>query len=757
MTVSRALSAALAASLLMALMALMALPLAAQEPLSSASLPEIRIARSAGPIEVDGSLGDPGWQGAATVDTFWETAPGDNAEPKVKTLAYLAYDDRYLYVGFDFSDPDPARIKAPLGDRDNISVSNDYGGVILDTRNDGKTAVELLVTAGNIQYDAVQIDGGGEDSSLDLYWDSATRITDKGWNLEIRIPFSSLRYSGSGPQTWGILLYRSYPREFRYNILSTLQTKNSKCFLCNERKLVGLEGLPTGKHLVLAPYATAGRASAPGGPLGSPLDDSDDDYDAGLDAKWTPTAGMALDATINPDFSQVESDVAQISANERFALFFPEKRPFFLEGLELFSTPLSVVYTRTITSPRWGARATGELGGNAYTLLVADDRGGGSVILPGAEFSQLAPQDFGATSIIGRVRHDIGRSFVSMVLTDRENDGGGHNRVVGPDVLWRPNDHDRITAQLLVSDTENPDRPDLFPGWNGESLRSHAFHAEWFHGSRDWDWDFFYKDLGDGFRADLGFLPQVGVRDAHIGLGHPIWSDGKITKTRPYFSLRQVRDRDDELVYQWFFFGIEWAGPWNLFFEIHPLLEKTRVAGEVLSSNKMTAHLEVNPPGLFEQVGFDIRLGDEIDVAGARPGKGGYADVHGTARAGDHLEMVLNYTRRWSELDRGPREGDRLFMAEVARIKATWTFTSRAFLRLIGQDELFESDPSLYPFPIPKRDEAFSASALFAYKLNWQTVLFLGYGDDRTFFAPTDRLEKSGRQLFLKVSYAFQR
>ncbi len=734
-----------------------ALPLAAQEGQGSEAQPDIRIVRSSGPIEVDGSLNDPGWQGAAQVDTFFETAPGDNVEPKAKTLAHLAYDDRYLYVGFEFSDPDPTRIKTRLGDRDNISAAFDYGGVILDTRNDGKTAVEFLVTAGNIQYDAVQIDGGGEDPSLDLYWDSATRITATGWNLEIRIPFSSLRYSGSGPQSWGILLYRAYPRDFRYNILSSPQQKNSKCFLCNARRLVGLEGLPTGKHLVLAPFATAGRVSSPSGPLGTSLDESEDDWDAGIDAKWTPNADTAIDITINPDFSQVESDVAQISANERFALFFPEKRPFFLEGLELFSTPLTAVYTRTITSPRWGARATGEIGDNVYTLLVADDRGGGSVIIPGTELSGLAPQDFGATSIIGRVRHDLGRSFVSMLVTDRENDGGSHNRVLGPDLLWRPNDYDRITAQFLLSDSENPNRPDLYGGWNGESLRSHALHLEWYHGSRNWDWDLLYKDIGDEFRADLGFLPQVGVREAHVGLGHPFWSDGKITKTRPYFSLRQVRDRDDELVYQWFFVGIEWAGPWNLFFEIHPLLEKTRVAGEILSSEKMTAHLEVNPPGLFEQVGFDIRLGDEIDINGVRPGKGGYVDLHGTMRAGDHLEMVFNFTRRWSALDRGPREGDRLFKAEVARVKATWTFTSRAFLRLIGQNESFESDPSLYSFPIPERDEAFSGSALFAYKLNWQTVLFVGYGDDRTFFAPTDRLEKSGRQLFLKVSYAFQK
>jgi hypothetical protein len=719
--------------------------------------PEIRIARAAGQIEIDGALGDPGWQGAAKVDTFWETTPGENVEPKVRTVAWLTYDERYLYVAFELSDPDPKSIRAPLGDRDSISASIDYAGIALDTRNDRKTAIELLVTARNVQVDAIQGDATGEDTSLDLYWDSATRITDQGWNLEIRVPFSSLRYSGASPQTWGIHLFRNYPRDFRYLIVSAKLPRNSSCFVCHERTLTGLEGLPSGKHLVLAPYATAGRASSPAGPLGSPLDDSEDDWDGGLDAKWTPNADTALDATINPDFSQVESDVAQISANERFALFFPEKRPFFLEGLDLFSTPLSVVYTRTITSPRWGARATGELGDSVYTLLVADDRGGGSVILPGPEFSQLAPQDFSSTAVIGRVRHDLGRSFVSMVLTDRENDGGGYNRVVGPDVLWQPTDSDQITAQLLVSDTRTPDRPDLFPGWTGEDLTSHAMTVRWYHGARDWDWLLDYKDLGDDFRADLGFLPQVGMRQALVGLGHPFWSDGLITKTRPFFSLYHIRDRDDELIYHQLFFGVEWAGPWNLFFEIHPLYEKTRVSGKVLSSRKMTGHLEMNPPHLFEKVGFDVRLGDEIDVAGVRPGKGGYADLHGTIRAGNHLETVLNYTRRWSELDRGPRDGDRLFAAEVERIKATWTFTSRAFLRLIGQNALFESDPSLYPFPIPKRDQGFSGSALFAYKLNWQTVLFVGYGDDRTFAVDTDRLERSGRQLFLKVSYAFQR
>ena len=161
--------------------------------------------------------------------------------------------------------------------------------------------------------------------------------------------------------------------------------------------------------------------------LGTPLDGGADAAGtAGLDAKWTPNANTAIDATINPDFSQIESDVAQIAANERFALFFPEKRPFFLEGLELFSTPIQAVYTRTITSPRWGLRATGELGGTPYTVLVAEDRGGGSVILPGPNGSRPAPTGLLLDGWpIGRVRQDFGNSFASFLVTDREIEGGG--------------------------------------------------------------------------------------------------------------------------------------------------------------------------------------------------------------------------------------------------------------------------------------------------------------------------------------------
>src|SRR5713101_607395 len=389
---------------------------------------EIRIGRAAGPIRIDADLSDPGWKGATRVDTWYETNPGDNIPPKVKNVGYLAYDDKFFYAAFEFFDPDPSKIRASYADRDNVPGYTDYGGVILDTRNDGKTGILLLANPRGIQYDAVTDDTtGNEDSSPDFYWEAAGRITKEGWILEMRVPFSSLRYPKGNPQTWGILLYRNWPRDFRTQMFSAKLPRGGNCFVCRSNVLTGLEGLPQGGSLVAAPYVTVKEEGVPRGDVGTSLVNKPARFDGGLDVKWTPNENTALDATLNPDFSQIESDVAQISTNERFALFFPEKRPFFLEGIELFSTPIQAVYTRTLTSPRWGGRATGKLGQTAYTVLVTQDRGGGQVILPGPNGSSFADQDFRSFAGIGRVRHDIARSFISFLVTDREIDGGGHN------------------------------------------------------------------------------------------------------------------------------------------------------------------------------------------------------------------------------------------------------------------------------------------------------------------------------------------
>ncbi|MGE5276640.1 MAG: DUF5916 domain-containing protein, partial [Acidobacteriota bacterium] len=430
--------------------------------------PPIHVPRATSPITIDGKLSDPAWKDAAVLDTFYETNPGDNAPPKVRTAAYLTYDDRFFYIGLECEDPEPARIRAPYVERDQVLGTDDNVAVFLDTRNDRRSAMEFRVNPRGIQGDASFNDANGnEDFSPDFFYDTAAEIGPKGWTAEMRIPFSSLRHKNMASQTWGIVIWRNYPRDFRYAIYSSPQPRGSNCLICFSRELTGFEDLPSGQHYVVAPYVSAKENGAPRDPSDpdSSFRNEPVEPDGGGDIKWIPNPDTAVDATINPDFSQVESDTAQIAVNQRFALFFPEKRPFFLEGVDLFDTPIQAVYTRTITSPRWGLRGTGKVDATSYTVLVSQDRGGGSVILPGPQFSSFAPQDFHSFTGIGRLRHDFGASFAGLLLTDREISGGGHNRVLGPDFQWSIGTDDRITAQYLYSDSREPDRPDLAPEW----------------------------------------------------------------------------------------------------------------------------------------------------------------------------------------------------------------------------------------------------------------------------------------------------
>jgi Domain of unknown function (DUF5916) len=723
----------------------------------------IQISRAQGEIRIDGDLSDPGWQGATRIDTFYETNPGDNVPPSAATTAWLAYDDRYFYAAFEFAEPDMKSLRAAFGDHDNVSGnSHDYGGVILDTRNDGKSAVLLLVNPYNIQYDAISNDASGEDSSLDLYWDSATRLGKDRWFLEMRIPFSSLRYGKGDPQTWGIMLYRNRPRQFRQQILNVKLPRGVNCFVCNEAKLTGLSGLPGGNHVILAPYGTVRRSSAPRDGLGTPLTDGPVKWDGGLDAKWTPNADTAIDATLNPDFSQIESDVPQISTNQRFALFYPEKRPFFLEGLDLFATPLQAVYTRTVTAPRWGVRATGEGAGNVYTFLVAGDRGGGSAIIPGPQSSRLAPQDFASTVVIGRTRYDLGSSFVSFLVTGREIQGGGFNRVAGPDFQWRPSGSDVLTGQALLSDSRTPRRPDLDPEWDGRSLSSHALSLEWTHSTRTVDWNARYQDIGDEFRADAGFLPQVGIRDARANAGYTFYPEhGIFNSVHPFFAFRDITaSRGGDLLLRRFDPGVEAHGAWNSYADLEYRAERIRAGSREIPNDAWLLTVQMSPTRTLAQINLNLTAGDAVDYDNSRPGHGTTVGLSAIVRPGDHLELRFDGSRATVDVspdgqDGGPRR--RLFTAQVARLKATWTFSSRSFLRLIGERDQVDRDPGLYTFAVTPRDEAFSGSALFAYKLNWQTVLFLGYGDERALEEISNRLARSGRELFLKVSYAFQR
>ncbi len=713
----------------------------------------INIHRAAGPITVDGDLSDPGWKGAATIDQWVEGSPANNIPAKIKTTAYLTYDDRYFYIGIRCEDPDPKKIRAPYVERDAVLGTDDNIAVFLDTRGEKRTALELRVNPRGIQGDGFYDDSNGdEDFSPDYFYDTAAKIDAGGWSAEYRIPFSSLRYSSRNP-TWNILIWRNYPRDFRYAFYTSPVWRDVNCLVCNSAPIVGLTDLPEAGHVTVAPYVSSQHVEQATDALGD-LNGRSLDNNVGADLKWTPSATSAIDATINPDFSQVEADVPQITVNQRFAVFFQEKRPFFLEGFDLFNTPLQVAYTRTITSPRAGLRATSRSGDTTYTVLAADDRGGGLTIIPGAQSSDFAPEDFSSENVIGRARHELGPSYVGAILTDREISGGGHNRVIGPDFLWRIDPSDTVTGQLLYSDTQNPDRPELSPAWNGQSSHSFAGTAFYNHLGLHRDWSFGVTQYGDNFRADLGFIPQVGYRDlAGVYALRFFPEHSKIAFLRTFFAYDHQNDLHGNTLLSGANVGFFAIGAHNLNLQVnlHPE-EHVLFGSQTFKQNYANIFVQIDPSRRVTRLSLQGRVGEAIDFTNRVVGRGTTLSATATFRPIDRTTFELDSNH---EVQRN--HGANVYTAQVERIRALYSFSSASILKLIAQYNDVNRHVDQYPgIPVPQHSGAFLGSLLYSYKLNWQTVLYLGYGDDRVLTDQNDLL-KQDRSLFFKVSYAIQR
>ena len=728
---------------------------AAQSPLSGESL---RISRTTTPIVVDGELSDEAWRSVQPVERWYEINPGDNVEPSVRSVGYVAYDDRFFYLGMQFDDPDPGSIRAPYVDRDRLNGNvMDFGGVVLDTRNDGHSAVEFFVSPRGVQYDAVTDDAADEDSSPDFFWDSAARITERGWTLEIRVPFSSLRYGNENVQTWGILLYRNYPREFRYQIFSARLPRGGNCFVCRANTLVGLDDLPSGGHVVAAPYVSATRVARSADGLGSPLVADRAEPRGGLDVKWTPTPDAVVDLTLKPDFSQIEADTAQITANERFALSFPEKRPFFLEGVELLSTPIRAVHTRTITAPQWGTRLTGKQRGLGYTVLAAEDTGGGSLVVPGPDGSAVLPRDKSASVLIARAKYDFGGSFVGVVTTDRENrHGGEYNRVVGPDFQWRFSTSDVVTGQWLLSATQSPDDPDVGAPWAGRAVTSHAADLQWRRDTTHLNLSGGYKDFGNGFRADSGFVPQVGYRELSTRGGWTVRPNGFLRRLQMSVDLDRQVDRTGALISRHLAPTVEMNARWNGFMRFHFSHDRVRSGDRTFARRQVGYAVRFSPSLTVAHLEVRGTVGEDIDFVQTRLGRGATVNLSADFNPTQHLSLSFVQNQRWLHIGNAAGSTGRLFLARVSRVRATYTFTANSYVRVVSQYTSTVREPSLYRAAVRSRSGALSGSALFAYKLNWQSVLFVGYGDDRE-LSERQTLESASRQFFVKVSYALQR
>lgn len=494
-------------------------PVQATTTATSDIIPGGRIPLLQGEIAIDGELDDAGWEGALLQEIAYDIQPGDNTPAPVKTIVRIGYTTDALYLSFRALDPDPSAIRAHLRDRDS-AFSNDWVGVFMDTFNDQRRGYELIVNPLGVQADLINdATTGNEDASWDGLWSSAGKITAEGYNVEMRIPFSTLRFrSGSDDKRWGISLFRNYPRDKRHQLTSHKVPRESNCFLCEWAKYDGMAGAQQGRNIEVVPTLTMGKSQFRDA-AGSDWQSGDSSIEPGVDVSWAPSPSVTLNATLNPDFSQVETDQLQLDINSSFALFYQEKRPFFLEGADYFTSQFDVLYTRQIADPDFGVRATGRTKNGAYGAIIARDATT-LLLVPGVLGSRFEQLDQDANVAVGRYRHDINENAsIGVIGTFRQGDDYANN-VAGVDARWRKDAH-TATAQFLHSQSEYPTRiVNAYAGELGNDVKpsGNAWRMEYNFGNRNWNFNTWHMNIDPGFRADLGFMGQVGYDKSLIGV-----------------------------------------------------------------------------------------------------------------------------------------------------------------------------------------------------------------------------------------------
>ena len=430
------------------------------------------------------------------VTNFRQRSPDDGKNVSQQTKAYLSYDDLNLYVAFVCQDK-PERIRAHMAKREDV-LNDDLVSITLDTFQDRRRAYVFSANPLGIQLDGITTEGQGDDYSFDTLWYSEGRLTKDGYIVLMAIPFKSLRFSNDAEQSWGIALGRTIAHNNEEAYFPYI-TQRVQGFIQQTGKLEGLKNISSGRNVQLIPYYVSSTERALNyDNSGNPFFKAGRDFRTGLDAKIVLRGALTLDLTFNPDFSQVESDEPQVTVNNRYETFFPEKRPFFIENAGFFQTPENIFFSRRIIDPQFGARLTGKTGKWAFGGLIIDDRA------PGRFFTE-DDEHRGRRAIVGvfRAQREIGeQSGVGFLITNY-NFASSTNRVLSFDARMKLNQNWSFSGQVMQSLTKELD---------GTKLSGPAFLASLTRSGRRFNYDLTYTDRSPGFRSTLGFVPRSDVR-----------------------------------------------------------------------------------------------------------------------------------------------------------------------------------------------------------------------------------------------------
>ncbi len=698
-------------------------------------------------VKLDGILDDAFWDQTLVLELNYEVWPGENIKAPVRTKVFLGYTDTRFYAAFRAYDPDPAAIRARLTDRDKL-WNDDWVALVLDTFNDQHNSYEFFCNPLGVQGDKIESRQGGE-TEWDGLWDSVGRIDDQGYVVEIAIPFSSLRFQRKkGNQVWGIDAVRSYPRNTRHHIGLFPRQRNNLCYMCQSEKLIGFSGIKPGKNLEFDPTVstqlTQERRPFPEGRLVK----KDSKIDPGLTARWGFTPNLTLSAAVNPDFSHVEADALQLDINTQFALYYPEKRPFFLEGASIFKTRFRVLHTRTFADPYWGIKLTGKEGANAIGFFSVRDSLT-NLVFPGSQASQSTSLEMNNIGSVFRYSRDIGKSSsLGIFASDREGNDY-YNRLVGMDgdLLITPSD--RLQFQLLGSWTRYP--PEVAMDFNqpADRFNGSAIDIYFLHNTRTFDYYLIFQDVSPNFRADLGYMPQANHRNIEVG-----WRNTWTRKPGHWWTMLDIgsscgaaQDYDKNLLFKNLKSWFTYEGPLQSYLDLKLNIGKTTFMGKEFNDRFLVFDVGVKPSGTLTIMCMGT-LGDRVDFANIRAGKRFQVQPYIDYKIGRHLSLAISHL--YEKLDVEP---GRLYTANISYVKIVYQLNRRTFLRTILQYINYNYHSELYSFPIDPRYRHLFTQVLFSYKINPQTVLFIGYSDN--YFGSREiPLTQDNRTAFIKIGYA---
>ena len=733
------------------LLALAATPLVAQQGTPAAApaggARTIVIPRVTEAPRIDDYLAGTPRTSETGVRDFYQREPGDGVPASQATEAYLSYDDHNLYVIFVAREREPGQVRASLTRREGFG-NDDFVGIILDTFHDRRRAYLFIVNPLGVQLDGVTTEGQDDDYSFDALWRSEGRLTPFGYVVWMAIPFKSLRFLNIAEQEWGIGLARAIRRNNETSFWPYM-TRRVSGMGQQLATATGLRDISPGRNIQFIPYGALARARF--------LDPSrpayvtDTDWRAGVDGKMVLRDAFTLDLTFNPDFSQVESDEPQVTINQRFEVFFPEKRPFFIENSSFFETPINLFFSRRIADPQVGARLTGKKEGWAMAALAIDDRGPGEVIDP-------ASPEHGDRAGIGvlRLQRELPRqSNIGVIATTRDF-GASHSRVLSLDGRYKLNDTWVLTGQAAIAHT----RPLDGPGQSGP-----AFSLELDRSGRSWGTFISYQDISPDFGAPVGFVRRNDLRQVHPFVRYT-WFPGKgpLVSIGPDLAASALWDHAGTLQ-DWEVgteFQVELKGGTELEVEYGESME--RFAG--VDFRKQERSVRFNTAWLkWLELFAQYERGDEINFFPG-PGLAPFVADGTSAEFSITLKPIaplrIDQTYLFTRLDAPEEMAPGVIVDNhITRTRASYQFTRALSLRAIVDYSAVLPDRALVDLD---REKRFSADVLVTYLVNPWTAIYVGYTDGYGNLEidplSRDRVRQTaspfhsiGRQVFVKTSY----